>query len=70
MGLPGGDDIGGLSGDDGTVGVGDQAVVDVGVGHGSHRVDSTSSSSMGSPGSNLGRRLIVAESFSIPIRHA
>ena len=52
VGLPGGDDIGGLSGDDGTVGVGDQAVVDVGVGHGSHRVDSTSSSSMGSPGSN------------------
>ena len=50
VGLPGGDDIGGLSGDDGTVGVGDQAVVDVGVGHGSHRVDSTSGSSVGSPG--------------------
>ena len=52
MGLPGGDDIGGLSGDDGTVGVGDQAVVDVGVGNGSHGVDSTSGSSVGSPGGN------------------
>ena len=52
VGLPGGDDIRGLSGDDGTVGVGDQAVVDVGVGHGSHRVDSTSGSSVGSPGGN------------------
>ena len=48
--LPGGDNISGLSGDDGTVGVGDQTVVDVGVGHGSHRVDSTSSGSVGSPG--------------------
>ena len=48
--LPGSDNISGLSGDDGTVGVGDEAVVDVGVGHGSHRVDSTSGSSVGSPG--------------------
>ena len=57
MGLPGGDDISGLSGDDGTVGVGDQAVVDVGVGHGSHRVDSTSGSSVGSPGGDNVRRV-------------
>ena len=48
--LPGGDNISGLSRDDGTVGVGNETVVDVGVGHGSHRVDSTSSGSMGSPG--------------------
>ena len=52
MCLPGGNNIGGLSRDDGTVGVGDKSVVEVGIGHGSHRVDSTSSSSMGSPGSN------------------
>ena len=52
MCLPGGNNIGGLSRDDGTVGVGDKSVVEVGVGHGSHRVDSASSSSMGSPGSN------------------
>ena len=55
VGLPGGDDIRGLSGDDGTVGVGDEAVVEVGVGHGSHRVDGTSSGSVGSPGGNHGR---------------
>ena len=55
MCLPGGDNISGLSGDDGTVGVGDEAVVDVGVGHGSHRVDGTSSGSVGSPGGNHGR---------------
>merc|ERR550517_2117201 len=48
--LPGGDNISGLSRDDGTVGVGNETVVDVGVGHGSHRVDSTSSGSVGSPG--------------------
>ena len=53
--LPGSDNISGLSGDDGTVGVGDETVVDVGVGHGSHRVDSTSSSSVGSPGGSHGR---------------
>ena len=52
MSLPGGDNISGLSGDDGTVGVGDEAVVEVGVGHSSHRVDGTSSSSMSSTGSN------------------
>ena len=57
VGLPGGDNIGGLSGDDGTVGVGDQAVVDVGVGHGSHRVDSTSGGSVGSPGGDNVRRV-------------
>ena len=50
--LPGGNNISGLSRDDGTVGVGNEAVVDVGVGHGSHRVDSTSSGSVGSPGGN------------------
>ena len=52
MCLPGGNNIGGLSRDDGTVGVGDKSMVEVSVGHSSHRVDSTSSSSMGSPGSN------------------
>ena len=57
MCLPGGNNIGGLSRDDGTVGVGDQAVVDVGVGHGSHRVDSTSGGSVGSPGGDNVRRV-------------
>ena len=52
MCLPGGNNISGLSRDDGTVGVGNETVVDVGVGHGSHRVDSTSSGSVGSPGGN------------------
>ena len=50
--LPGGDNISGLSGDDGTVGVSDEAVVEVGVGHGSHRVDGTSSGSMSGTGGN------------------
>ena len=53
--LPGLHKLSGFSRHDGTVGVGNKSVVEVGVGHGSHRVDSTSSSSVGSPGGDHGR---------------
>merc|ERR1719180_303182 len=53
--LPCGNKLSGFSRNDGTVGVGNKSVVEVGVWHGSHRVDSTSGSSVGSPGGDHGR---------------